>query len=498
MKEAVSGGSSVATTGVTKVGGSTQFTSLAVPDTFKPSAPAAVAPSAAPTSFIGPIPATATRTDTGYTTASGTTVNPTAQTSMAASAPAAATSSAPANKPSIIDNVLAAPSQFANTVISGVTRGFGVSSAQRAAGITPPKAAKLSTKEASDITKTTAAELTGIPAAKRVVTGTSTAVRGSTTPVFGNKELGKVLGSKQFGTALDVASALPFAGGTFKGAAKLGALGKTAKAVGAADAALKGGKLVATKTAGKAAVPAALAMLAASPAGHALEIGKATSAITQSAKAGNTAKALDTFVPKAAKAASKESSSIPKSVENAPKKVSSTGFSEGTKTKTATAVATGKVASSIVNVGKAGTSTNTAVKAPAYNKAAVDYQAQAKENKINNFNNEVNKVKDSNTSGKEHLNQLQGLKGKPGDIDIVKTKILNPDTQNPDIHQAVVNYPYVNPYVKPFDNSSGGEGEGGDKREEPKPKEEKPGKKRRIPHIKVKGDGRQWRPSSIV
>jgi hypothetical protein len=46
-------------------------------------------------------------------------------------------------------------------------------------------------------------------------------------------------------------------------------------------------------------------------------------------------------------------------------------------------------------------------------------------------------------------------------------------------------------------NTEGGKGEGG--KNEPTPKEPgKPKKPRRIPNIKIKGDGRQWNPSSIV
>jgi hypothetical protein len=482
MKSAIdgSGGSRVATTGVTKVGGSTQFTSLAVPDTFKPSAFPSVAPSTAPTAFVGPIPAKATRTDTGYTTGSGTAVTPTP-----------APKPAPSPTPTInTSSVSAAPQSSSSTpsmassnqfklkpyVNPPLSPGATVMSWDSTVSDEEKKRSAASGKAALQ----TAYEFTGIPAASRLSTGSS--------PKILEKQLGSGWKSKAAGTALDVAMALPIVGKAAKVAAATGVLGKTAQSIGAADAALKGGRALKDVAGTKAAAGvAATAMTLAPPVGNLVDAAKAGTAITQSAKVGKAAKTIDTFVPSAAKAASKETSSIAKSVEAAPKKApTSTGFSAGTKAKTASAVAVGKVGSSIATV----------VKAQDATKSTVDNQAQTKTNdsRANQFKAEANKP--SGTEGKTNFKGIDAKEFK----DPTNTK--NPDVikhkgQAPD--EAAYNAQDIINDVKPFQAvvEAGGSGTEGPTPPEA-PKKPKEPKKRRIPHIKIKTDGRQWNPSSIV
>jgi hypothetical protein len=473
MKAAIDGGggSNVATTGVTKVGGSTQFTSLAVPTAVSPIVPVSAAPSSSPTSFIGPIPATATRTATGYTTASGTSVNPNPTPAWSGSATAADNNASKLNT-SILNST---PSSASSTVTS-------YSPATTLAG-TVTKTTAAQRAAASQQFKGFLGELTGVPAAGRLATGRSPRIGASVLPGAA---------AKAVGVGLDIASAVPVIGAAGKGLAAVGALGKTAKAVGAADAALKGGKALKDVTGTKIAPIAAAATLAVSPVTHAAyDVGKATTAITQTAKAGKAAKTIDTFVPSAAKAASKETSSIAKSVEAAPKKVSTTEFSAATKAKTADAVAKAKTVSSVVTASKAGASTNTKVKAPTSTADAAYYQAKANDNKTSNFNNEINKSKEGKGGSKVDKPGTgidYGFKGKKaGDNDIVKAQDGQADVVN-----DVINY------KKPFEANQVSDGGDGGTNKEPTPKEKEKTKKRRIPHVKIKGQGGQWRPSSIV
>jgi hypothetical protein len=480
MKSAAEGGggSSVATTGVTKVGGSTQFTSLAVPDTFKPSAPAAVSPSAAPTSFVGPIPSTATRTATGYTTSSGTTVTPNPTPAWSGSATAADNNASKLNT-SILSST---PSSASSTVTS-------YSPATTSSG-TVSKTTAAQRAASSQQFKGFLGELTGLPSAKRLATGNSPRIGASVLPGAA---------AKAIGVGLDVASALPVVGTVGKGLAALGAFGKTAKAVGAADAALKGGKMLKDAAGPQAAALITAASIAAGPVGHVAPAAKAGTAITQSVNAAKkVTSAADTFVPTAAKASSKGTSSVAKSVESVPKKApATTEFSAATKAKTVDAVAKAKTASSVVTASKAGTSTNTAVKAQDATKATADYQAPSKVNdsRANQFKFEINKP--SGTEGKTTFKGIDTKEFK----DPTNTK--NPDVikhkgQAPD--EAAYNAQDIINDVKPFQAvvKAGGSGTEGPTPPEAPKKPTKPKKPRRIPNIKVKTDGRQWRPSSIV
>lgn len=135
-----------------------------------------------------------------------------------------------------------------------------------------------------------AAELTGLPAAARLATGTSR----------------PLAGSKALGVGVDVLSVLPGVGLLGKAAKGAGLLGKTARAEGVANAAYKGAQFAKTEGAAKAGALGAAAMIATAPAGHIDELTRLTPAITQSAESAvNAGKSVvskaDTFTPKITK-----------------------------------------------------------------------------------------------------------------------------------------------------------------------------------------------------
>ena len=135
-----------------------------------------------------------------------------------------------------------------------------------------------------------AAELTGLPAAARLITGT-------TQPLFGSQGLG---------TTVDVLSVIPGVGLVGKGLKTAGALGKVAKAEGVANAAFKGAQMAPKIAANKAVAAGAATTMALSPVVNAAEILKPVTSITQAAKVApgvkTATKAADTFTPNAAKA----------------------------------------------------------------------------------------------------------------------------------------------------------------------------------------------------
>jgi hypothetical protein len=324
-------------------------------------------------------------------------------------------------------------------------------------------------------------ELTGIPAAERLATGNSPRVGGSFLPSGV---------AKAVGVGLDVASVLPVAGAVGKGLAAVGLLGKTAKTVGAADAALKGGKALKDVAGTKAAATLAAGAMTFGPTtGAVVDAAKTGTAITQSVGAAKRlSSAADTFAPTAAKASSKGASSVAKSVDSVPKKVSSTSFSASTKAKTAESVAKAKAASSVV----------TASKAPTAADEVTQTQVKANESKANTFKTESNKTgAKEDVVTKEDVTKVKA----PEDVTKVKAPINTKYTKdNKDIFdQFTSNYndPFkvIQEVKNPYNNESTGDGGGGEK---PATKPEETAKRRRIPRLKINGKGRQWTPSSVV
>ena len=537
MKEAVSGGSDVATTGVTKVGGSTQFTSLAVPDTFKPSAPSAVAPSTAPTAFVGPIPATATRTDTGYTTSSGTTVTPT-----------------PAPKPAPTPAI---SNQFSNLSNNATSTATMSSPATNLSGKVDTVSSKVDPKELAKSAGTTAADLAfGTSSFKAGARAFGAAITGkdaqgkpvnrvkSAASGFGNTALGAVnlastasllfpgggefikggdvalnaavKGSKLLkeGTAVSpkVSKAVISAVKDKSAQIEAKAAAANAKVVSKGDLALteamKKAQLVKTHATGKVASGIAAGAIALGPgAAGASSAGKAATAITQSLNAAKkSTAALESFAPKAAKASAKVTSggAIPDVIKPA---LAAPGVKAGTSSKIAQTItaanAVPKAATAVNNMFN-NDGTKTTIDSTKDNAATTKTNSQSQNttntSRTTNFNTEV-----SNHGGGKGKTTFKGTD--PNEFKDPTNKnqdtINKKNNTNKNIPDKTPEKPYhareiiVDYGQNQNQNTEGGKGEGGGGGKKP-PKEEPPKKPRRIPHIKLQGDGRQWRPSSIV
>lgn len=511
----------------------------AAPPAVKASAPAAVAPSVKPTaasaaptitpapakstSFIGPVatPAPVTKITTPTPVPSPiskqftATPTPTAKTTAVASAPVGTPNAAKISQLDKADNkpapVKPAPTtsssaQFKNTSIGGMTLPTAqqVSYAQSRAGGTnsvyngPVAPSAPSKVTAKDVAGLGADLLFGVDSFKAAGHAIGAAITGK------NAEGQKVSRVGQVGRAIgDTALGALNAGTTVATFLPGGAVAKEADV--ALNAALKGSKLVAKTATGKVASGVAATVLAGSPVAHAAyDTGKAATSISQSVNASKKAvSAADTFVPKAAKTATKNTAvkSVPNVVKPA---TAASGVKAGTGLKVAqTAIG----ANSISKVG-----TSTAAKAPIVATKAPttkDTTQKANDNKNTQFKAEVNKqsnvnqeVNQINKINKEQRVKDQDVKEKQQAKEKLpdKTGKKNVDDKQ-QIDQSTANYndPFQNVinHIKPYKNEQPGP-EGGKPTEKKPPKEEPKKKKKvrgRFKGQPVKG---AWNPSSII
>lgn len=390
-----------------------------------------------------------------------------------------------APSPSIVDRALAIPAQFASNVISGIAGGFGVSTAARASGIKPPTAPKLDTKTAANITKTVAGELSGIAPAKRVLSNTSS----------------PILGSKALGTGLDVLSAIPVVGSIGKGAAVSGALGKTAKEAGAIQAAGEAAKVAKQATAGKVGAAGAAAMIATSPAGHAADIVKPVTSISQSVEAGKLAKTAvkDVTASKAAKTTAKTST---QDVTFTPKAAQAkTAAEKASQSSNITKAALDVSAASKIGQFKAGTADHTKsdtkdvkdVKNVKDTVTSVKDVQNIKNTQNVKSNQSINKVKDTDA-----LKKLKDSESKSTKKGSETVKTFNYD------YDYNIKDPYIKPSKDPYESNKVTDTEntkdGGKKIEEPT----KLPPRQFIPIVPTSKEieelnrKRKWNPSAIV
>jgi len=300
-----------------------------------------------------------------------------------------------------------------------------------------------------------------------------------------------------------------------KNAAVEAATAKSAKVVSAGDLALtsamKGAQFLGTQAKGKTASGLAAGVIALGPgAAGASAAGKATTAITQSVNAAKkVTAAADTFVPNAAKAATKVTSggAVPDVIRPS---VAAAGVKAGTSGKVAQTVTAANAIRNAApvtnnpfynnNPFKTDTKAST-IDAKTPNTAPTESQSPTTLNnpRVNSFNDGA--FKDSNKPGGTDIGKPGGTEpGKPGPTqpkpggDVNKNKI---NDELPTSISAPVELPTINetPTVAP---SEQGPSEGYDGPPYKKPKEPDKKKKKRL-LLPLKNDSsRQWTPSSII